>query len=105
MSLSTRVCLFAMAIVVASPPAAQPATPARVHARTRSRGVDDRRLPGPRDTRPGLAGEQIHRVVDYKVKANPINQPKADRDRRQACTSQAAGWRAGPFSGHVDAAP
>ena len=43
---------------------------------------------------PGLTGEQIHRVVDYKVKANPINQPKADRDP-QASLYLAGRWLEG----------
>ena len=74
--------------------AARGATPDRVRART-----------GPREwtvvcyldleTRgPGLTGEQIHRVVDYKVKANPINQPKADRDS-QASLYLAGRWLEG----------
>ena len=42
-----------------------------------------------------VTGEEIERVVDYKVKGSPISQPQADRDPQASLYLTGAGWRAG----------
>ena len=77
---------------------ARRATPARVHARARARGVDDRLLPRPRNPRQRSERRAVRpdrRLQGQRQPDRSSRRPTATR--RQAFTSPAGGSRADPL--------